>query len=797
VAIEVHVESHARGGLQLIKHIPADRPCRLEGKNGIGKSALVRLLALMSGVQPYLNEPVTWRSLKALVGPTVVNITGIKGRYSTARLRLTPQKWPQEPSRTVGDWLGDLELDGKAAPASQFHVHLDVVHLVGTERLSDTLSQQYARLGTSLRETQARLLALEEQRAELGVIAEQLEEASPRTAEQAHAALLRSQSERHQLAGQIRALAPKVNDLLHAAALRALLDTGDAAAQEQRLNDLRTELEAARTALGTSETRHETAVAALNRGTKAQRDAAKIERSLRAIGKELDQLAARQAALGSRLESVAVASDAEQLDAHGADKLNATIAEARARQREAQWQAARIKRSQAENDLIDELRVVLESAIEKGLADLRIAALNGKDVTIADLAGALGHLSDPGEVDLDELTEANAAVSELAELLQIFQRRTELASEESTARASLERLGPAIAGHDDLREEAKRARADLAAASARVRSLNMQIGAMTRSGLGGADVADAEARVSELLAKHGVGAEALTQSLTEAQAGLDKLRQRDRDLKGAEDGLSDKAARRRVLRETLRRRAHSDPHLAWLAQLATVVAPSPDIATAHHNAGGDPGGGDWTDPIWQALSNHVTAVRNALTDLVRDVEGLEAVTRSKVTSGPYGPGLRAVIEQDSLEQLSAPPIAEALFDGGTIERISMDDDTVTWTTPDGETRTRPLAAFSSGEQALAYMRAQLQQVVGVPAENRLIFLDEFGAFIAADRRRPLAELLTSDTLLGLADQVIVVLPLQADYEAELDQTTGSLHEIYQRRAREVAGSGYFTEVFER
>lgn len=799
MAIEINLESHARGGLRLINHVPADRPCRLEGKNGIGKSALVRLLVLMSGVQPFLHEPGTWRSLKALVGPTVITITGMQGLYSTARLRLTPQKWPEEPSLRIGGWLGDLEVDGAAAPASELFAHLDLVHLVGTERLSDTLNQQYARLGTALRETQASLRALEDQRAELGAIAQELEEASPGAAEQERAALLRSQFERHQLADQVAALAPRVDDLLHATALRALLDTGDAAAQEERLNDLRRALEAARTALAMSENQHETAVAALNKGTKAQRDAAKIERSLRGLGKKLDQLATRQAALGSRLESVDVASDADQLDEQGADKLRAALDAALARQREAQLQAARINRSQAENDLIDELRVVLESAIEKGLADLRVAALNGEDVTVADLAGALGHLSDSGEVDLDELTEANAAVSELAELQKIFQRREGLRSEEDTARASLESLGRAVAGQDDLREDAKRARAAVEAASTRVRSLNMQIGAMTRSGLGGADVADAEARVSELLAGHGVAAEALAQSLADAQAGLIELRHRDGALKRAEAELSDKAARRRVLRETLRRRAHNDPHLEWLSQLAAFTARSHEVAPTQHDPDRAPGvaAGDWTDRTWQALSDHVTGVRNALMHLVRDVEGLEAVARSKGTSGPYGPGLRAVIEQDALEQLSARPIAEALFDDGTVKQVSLDDDTVTWTTPEGETRTRPLAAFSSGEQALGFIRAQLQKVADVPAENRLIFLDEFGAFIAADRRRPLAELLTSDVLLGLAEQVIVVLPLQVDYEAELNQTTGRLHEIYQRRAHDVAAAGYFTEVFDR
>jgi hypothetical protein len=154
-----------------------------------------------------------------------------------------------------------------------------------------------------------------------------------------------------------------------------------------------------------------------------------------------------------------------------------------------------------------------------------------------------------------------------------------------------------------------------------------------------------------------------------------------------------------------------------------------------------------------------------------------------------------VIEADALAELSAEPIADALFDSGTVRRVNLDEESITWTTPSGETRTRPLAAFSSGEQALGFMRARLQQIADQPTTDRLVFLDEFGAFISADRRRPLAELLTSDELRALAEQVVVVLPLQSDYAMELDQTTGDLHEIYTQRARAVAEHGYFAEEF--
>ena len=59
---------------------------------------------------------------------------------------------------------------------------------------------------------------------------------------------------------------------------------------------------------------------------------------------------------------------------------------------------------------------------------------------------------------------------------------------------------------------------------------------------------------------------------------------------------------------------------------------------------------------------------------------------------------------------------------------------VVWT-ESGSVRSRPLEAFSSGEQAFAYTRARLavlDEDQNRPP-NRLIALDEFGAFIAHDR----------------------------------------------------------------
>src|SRR6266545_2004084 len=81
---------------------------------------------------------------------------------------------------------------------------------------------------------------------------------------------------------------------------------------------------------------------------------------------------------------------------------------------------------------------------------------------------------------------------------------------------------------------------------------------------------------------------------------------------------------------------------------------------------------------------------------------------------------------------------------------------------DGERQIRPLTAFSSGEQALAYTRARMARLdmTADSAANRLIVLDEFGAFIAADRMRHLTRYLLDRRKSFPRDQIVVVLPLR-------------------------------------
>ncbi len=136
-------------------------------------------------------------------------------------------------------------------------------------------------------------------------------------------------------------------------------------------------------------------------------------------------------------------------------------------------------------------------------------------------------------------------------------------------------------------------------------------------------------------------------------------------------------------------------------------------------------------------------------------------------------------------------IRQALFPGGQNVRVDLGELTVSWREGDLE-QSRPLQAFSSGERAFAYTRAQLAQLdlKPRPVPNRLIAMDEFGAFIARDRFRRLGRYLQERRQSHPEDQMLLVLPLTVDPE-DLDRAG----DLGRERRRQLEEHGYFAEEF--
>lgn len=164
-----------------------------------------------------------------------------------------------------------------------------------------------------------------------------------------------------------------------------------------------------------------------------------------------------------------------------------------------------------------------------------------------------------------------------------------------------------------------------------------------------------------------------------------------------------------------------------------------------------------------------------------------------------GPALQAWIEGELAALLTAPELLVELFDGSEAVQVNLTDMSVTWRPAAGGLRKRPVEAFSSGEQVFAYTRANLAQLHRDRQQGQqlVVFLDEFGAFVARDRLGQLMDFVEHEALGNAADQVIVMLPLGRAYPTEAADTQGSDEDPARApdslavRARQVRDRGYF------
>lgn len=126
------------------------------------------------------------------------------------------------------------------------------------------------------------------------------------------------------------------------------------------------------------------------------------------------------------------------------------------------------------------------------------------------------------------------------------------------------------------------------------------------------------------------------------------------------------------------------------------------------------------------------------------------------------------------ELLSSPELRAELFDNSASVTFNISDLTVSWIEPETKRRRRrPLEAFSSGEQVFAYTKAKLERLRSLrsQAETVVVFLDEFGAFVARDRFAQLVTYVQHDALGVIADQIVVTVPLSGELEQVRDNAS--------------------------
>lgn len=142
---------------------------------------------------------------------------------------------------------------------------------------------------------------------------------------------------------------------------------------------------------------------------------------------------------------------------------------------------------------------------------------------------------------------------------------------------------------------------------------------------------------------------------------------------------------------------------------------------------------------------------------------------SRLDESGLGRTLRTWVEGEVSDLLAQDVLRRELFENAAAVEYDLDARSVVWRSAEGKRRRRPLEAFSSGEQVFAYTRAKLESLKTIldRAEYVLIFLDEFGAFVARDRFGELMRYVQTDVLGTIAHQVVVMLP-SSDSDAEFE-----------------------------
>ena len=130
------------GGLTILPEVPDLPAVLIEGRNGIGKTVLVHLLELISGKQPFAEHRKSWLSLRERLGNTAITLSGLNDGHQLV-VKFTPHQWPtDEVPLTIGDWLGEVSVDGQIVRVADAQRLLWVERFAGNEDVGRTLRRR-------------------------------------------------------------------------------------------------------------------------------------------------------------------------------------------------------------------------------------------------------------------------------------------------------------------------------------------------------------------------------------------------------------------------------------------------------------------------------------------------------------------------------------------------------------------------------------------------------------------------------------------------------------------------------
>jgi hypothetical protein len=746
--------------------LPSEQLGLLEGQNGVGKTAALRVLQLCTGdTSTWRSDLDLWRSFCRLLGTVDVEVDGLRALGETSatshslhwkfNLSGLAEAVPEELAETDFE---SLELDGKATTMRVVRQLFEVERVDGSEDMPQTLrrligaetrvaEQAVRRLRWSSAEVERRFTAWRERYA--------IDDASAWLDATQKTVELESATSRFE--EKSRETDERASFLTQASEANRLLEEvqGETA---RGLHAQKTELAAEVATLENAEAEQAANLAAVSAAHEAQTELST------ALSKSESLFQKRLRTLETRSERAETAG--APFGVQAAEDIEPLVNEVDLEIQQAEEQLAAVSAAEGVGPVTEDLRRVLTEARDKDLGDRTVAIFSDRDVDAVQLLAAVDRrrqelaktaLGLQLEALKDRLDVLRARRKGLADVERLFElvanARANLAESETELSELKKRTDP---------DTVERRQAELTEGLSHTRglltdkrvSLALVQGQIDRIGAGRAAV-DLQNDRDRFLGLADVELSDLAEALTRVTAAVDAARLE------AEERATQRAELNSVVERAgaqLQRMVEDMDGVEGPITISrdTAVADAANAVTSLDTA------------INAELERNrdmtqtVARIANALRSLADRVAGVTPTSGSKEAQSALA-FVTERWERRLLVTFGTPAVAATVFDGGRLVRVNLEERQFEWEVDkDAPTRVRPFSGFSSGEQAFAYTQARIAELGERGSANKLLAVDEFGAYLSIDRRERLVGVIRDAVLGERITQAVLVLPLQID-----------------------------------
>jgi chromosome segregation ATPase len=788
--MHIKIESERRRGLRIIDEIPDMPLCKIQGHNGIGKTNAIKLLSLCTGATPFRGDAAAWASFKSQLLAARVKISGLRDG-EILEWDLEPKSWPDDPGEPLGDFIGALRINGRKANLRDVFDILRVHHIVAAETPQNVLASRVLEAQKDIQgwdsQRQSRVDSMDEHLASIHALITHL---SPEKIASEVLAVREARTRATSLTDKRETATERMGLLQRAKQVSDQLVEvrGQGPEMDAKLGEFKAQLEAIEQKK--EELNHRIAEASAR-----QHQDAEAEREFANAQKYLDRhdRAARNARTALDMLAASAEVDPER------DVIDAAIREASAKLTELTELLPQVHAAPLVLEVLDDLVRRLSEAERENLGHATLLEDGGgsTDWTVVSLREALSRQREilgqrTPSADAARLSdEIEKTRDRLYSLAQAKDTLAEFEAAESALSKAQVRLRNAAEG---LPEQAARTLDDLMVArneldqeAAKVQTRHARL-THTRELLGGGlDEESLSAELAQLCKRLGVRISRIhSQVANEAEKFEEIVRAETQAVQQAERAQQSLERRERETEQVLLK-LQTGEELGWvrnavdIAQVSSMSLEQKAAVLCRVSA--------QLDRARNRLHLIDEAVRGTGTALSKLQAGLQTGTGQEDAETPYDAAARHWLGREVQRWFEDEFVRKALFEGGAQVRLDAHDMSIVWVNKNGEEERRPLTGFSSGQQVLAYTQAQIAKIDAeeLPAANRLIALDEFGAFLDWKNMSSLVNLLKVREPGVSRDQVVVILPLEGD------RLSGHGDTPVDGQFRSLENRGYFAE----